>query len=39
MTGYYKMWEMPKSTAFIQLTLTVITAIWLPIALRILGYL
>lgn len=39
MTGYYKMWEMPKSTAFIQLALAAITAIWLPIALKILGYL
>jgi len=39
MTGYYKMWEMPKSTAFIQLALAVITAIWLPMALKILGYL
>jgi len=39
MTGYYEMWEMPKSTAFIQLTLAAAIAIWLPIALKILGYL
>lgn len=39
MTGYYEMWEMPKSTAFIQLALAAAIAIWLPIALKMLGYL
>ncbi|QSX08978.1 anion permease [Alkalibacter rhizosphaerae] len=37
MTGYYKMQDMPKVTAFIQLFLAVIVAIWVPIALSILG--
>ena len=37
MTGYYKMFEMPKSAAPIQLSMSVIVSIWLPIAAMILG--
>lgn len=37
MTGYYKMQEMPKATVFIQLALAVILAVWVPVALGIVG--
>ncbi|MEG2286004.1 MAG: sodium:sulfate symporter, partial [Eubacterium sp.] len=30
-TGYYSMMDMPKSTFFIQLTLGILVALWLPI--------
>ncbi|MPW26156.1 sodium:sulfate symporter [Alkalibaculum sp. M08DMB] len=39
MTGYYKINEMPKSTAIIQVLIAIVVAFWLPIALRILGFL
>jgi sodium-dependent dicarboxylate transporter 2/3/5 len=37
MTGYYKMQDMPKATAPIQIALAVVLAVWVPIALKILG--
>lgn len=39
MTGYYKMSDLPKSTAIIQLCLVIVVSLWLPIALSILGIL
>lgn len=38
MTGYYKMTDMPKSTAYIQIIIAVLTAAWLPVALVMLNY-
>ena len=38
MTGYYKMLDMPKSTAIIQIMLAAVTAIWVPISLKLLGF-
>ncbi|MFZ7131036.1 MAG: SLC13 family permease [Eubacteriales bacterium] len=39
MTGYYKMNEMAKSTAIIQICLALVVALWLPISLSFLGIL
>jgi sodium-dependent dicarboxylate transporter 2/3/5 len=39
MTGYYKMSEMPKSTALIQLSIAILVSAWLPFISRILGLL
>ncbi|WP_113919564.1 SLC13 family permease [Alkalibaculum bacchi] len=39
MTGYYKMGEMAKSTAIIQIVLAVFVAIWIPLAAMLLGIL
>ena len=36
-TGYYKMTDMPKVSVLIQLVLAVVTAIWIPASLAILG--
>lgn len=36
-TGSYKMSDMPKVSIFLQILLSVCLALWLPIALRILG--
>ncbi|HHX75345.1 MAG TPA: sodium:sulfate symporter, partial [Firmicutes bacterium] len=38
MTGYYKMLEMPKATAFIQVILAATVAVCVPFSLKILGY-
>jgi sodium-dependent dicarboxylate transporter 2/3/5 len=38
MTGYYKMYDMPKSTAFIQVIMAAVVAAWLPVALKIIGH-
>lgn len=37
-TGYYKMTDMPKISVILQLCITVLIAIWLPIILPILGF-
>lgn len=37
-TGYYKMMDMPKVSAFIQVVILVCVAIWVPIALRVFGF-
>ena len=37
-TGYYKMTDMPKVSVAIQLFLALCLALWLPVALRILGF-
>lgn len=37
MTGYYQMLDMPKSTVFIQLALAALTAVWVPLSLKLLG--
>jgi len=37
MTGYYKIGEMAKSTGLIQLSIATVVAIWLPVALSMLG--
>ena len=39
MTGYYKMGEMAKSTALIQVVLAALVAIWVPLASILLGIL
>lgn len=39
MTGHYKMLEMPKSTALIQLILAAAAALWIPVALILLDFL
>lgn len=39
MTGYYKMGEMAKSTAIIQVAVAALVAIWLPLAAMLLGIL
>lgn len=36
-TGYYKMSDMPKSTAILQCCIIILLAIWLPVALSVLG--
>ncbi|NLP36594.1 MAG: sodium:sulfate symporter [Firmicutes bacterium] len=38
MTGYYTMLDMPKSTAFIQVILAAVIAVWVPLALKLLGF-
>lgn len=37
-TGYYKMGEVPKASLPTQIVITICVAIWLPIALKILGF-
>ncbi|KPU42373.1 sodium-dependent dicarboxylate transporter SdcS [Oxobacter pfennigii] len=37
LTGYYEMWEMPKSTLILQVIIAVVVAIWVPITIGILG--
>lgn len=37
MTGYYKMQDMPKVTALIQIALAVVLALWVPFALGLVG--
>ncbi|MBF7097057.1 SLC13 family permease [Alkalibacter mobilis] len=37
MTGYYKMQDMPKVTAIIQVFVAIIVAAWVPVALSLLG--
>ena len=37
-TGYYKMMDMPKVSAFIQVVILTCMAIWVPIALRLFGF-
>jgi sodium-dependent dicarboxylate transporter 2/3/5 len=36
-TGSYKMFDMPKATAWIQLVMIVISALWIPIAVKLIG--
>lgn len=36
-TGYYKMTDMPKASAFIQVVILICTAIWIPIILKLIG--
>lgn len=38
-TGYYKMSDMPKVSVLIQLAIAVCTALWVPIAFRMIGLL
>ncbi|NLN07693.1 MAG: sodium:sulfate symporter [Firmicutes bacterium] len=38
MTGYYKMLDMPKSTAFIQLIMSGVVAVLVPLTMKVLGY-
>jgi sodium-dependent dicarboxylate transporter 2/3/5 len=37
-TGYYKMVDMPKSTVLIQVFVALVVALWVPIAVGILGF-
>ena len=37
-TGYYKMFDMPKATVWIQLIMIVLCALWIPVAGAILGF-
>lgn len=37
MTGYYKMQDMPKVTVVLQIFVALVVAVWVPIALRLLG--
>lgn len=36
-TGYYRMTDMPKSTALIQVVLIVVMAVWIPFGARLVG--
>ena len=36
-TGYYKMFDMPKATVWIQMIMVVLSSIWITIAGKILG--
>ncbi len=37
-TGYYKMTDMPKISVILQLCITVLLSVWLPIILPVLGF-
>jgi sodium-dependent dicarboxylate transporter 2/3/5 len=36
-TGSYKMFDMPKATAWIQLVMIVLASLWIPLAVKIIG--